>query len=195
MSTTGNFYEDKAEEYFSLTFDADTSAPRERFLAKLPRRARILDAGCGSGRDLRAFKRAGHVALGIDSSVAMASLAYAYSGAECMVLRLEDIAFERSFDGIWACASLLHLPRAQLVPVLIRLHQALVFGGTLFLALQEGQGERCIEDGRHYVYYRLSEVMNALGQAGFEASESWLTTSSPLLYGTPHWINVLAIAS
>lgn len=124
----------------------NTPALKGRFLAKPPRLARILDAGCVSGRDLRASKRAGHVALGIDSSVASTSLACVYCGAECMVLRLDHIAFERSFNGIWACASLLYQPRAQPVPVVMRLHQALVFGRTLYLADQEGQGERCIED-------------------------------------------------
>ncbi len=194
-SSTERFYEERASEYFSLTFDADTAAPRDRFLSRLPQQARILDAGCGSGRDLRAFVERGYAAVGIDASAALVRLAQDYAGAECKVLRLENIDYESAFEGVWACASLLHLPRTMLVPVLTRLHRALVRGGTLFLAVQEGRGELRIEDGRDYVYYSSAEVGDALQAAGFLIDEIWLTGDAGDASHLPVWINVLAMAN
>lgn len=193
-ATTDRFYETHAKAYVALTIDLDTGPILDRFLQRLPPSPRILDAGCGSGRDVRAFVQRGCVVLGIDASGALAALAQDFSGARCEVVRLEDLAYEGDFDGVWACASLFHLPREAFVPVLARLRRALVIGGTLFAALQEGQGETCIDDGRLYVFYSKSEVHAALESAGFAVDDVWESGDSDVRGDQPTWINVFATA-
>jgi SAM-dependent methyltransferase len=195
MSSTDRFYEDHASEYFARTFDADMSSLHQRFLSRVPRHARILDAGCGSGRDLRVFVERGYLALGIDASAALVRLAHEFSGADCEVVRLEDVVYEGIFDGVWACASLLHLPKKMLIPVLKRLQGALVRGGTLFASIQEGKGEGCLEDGRFYAYYSQDELSKALQMSGFLMDEMWRTEDVLSRSDSPKWLNVLARAN
>lgn len=194
-SSTDRFYEQHAAEYFERTVTADMAQLYERFLAMVPKAGRILDAGCGSGRDLCVFSRRGFRAMGIDASRALVAMAKSHSGAPCAVVRLEEIAYEKCFDGVWACASLLHLPKAMLAPVLQRLRRALVPGGVMFVSVQEGEGERLAPDGRFFAYYRNTEFVSAVKDAGFVFIDAW-GSDDVLPERTAHrWINVLAKAN
>jgi SAM-dependent methyltransferase len=190
---TRQFYEERAEEYFRRTVSADLSHLYDRFLPHLPAGGRILDVGCGSGRDLRAFMQRGFRALGIDSSRALVDLARSYSGAECVVERIEDIAYEHQFNGVWACASLLHIPRAAIEDALTRIHRALLPGGVLLASVQEGEGEHVSADGRLYSFYNESEFLRLVKEAGFGVLEAWISqdvlekeSKRPI-----RWLNVL----
>lgn len=192
--STDRFYEDHAVDYFSWTIGAQTQFILDRFLSHLPAKASILDAGCGSGRDLKYFLSRGHIALGIDASAALVQMAAEYSGAPCEVARIESISHEERFDGIWACASLLHFPRDAFRPALRCLNRALKRGGTLFMAVQEGQGEAILPDGRLYVYYSEDDIRMSLDAAGLAVDEVWTTRNSAEAAHQPVWINVIATA-
>ena len=192
VASTNRFYEDHAVEYFSGTSGAQTQFVLDRFLSHLPANAAILDAGCGSGRDLKYFHSRGHCALGIDASTALVQMAAEYSGAPCEVVRIERISYEERFDGVWACASLLHLPRDAFRPALRSLNRALKRGGTLFMAVQEGQGEAIRPDGRLYVYYSEDDIRTSLDAAGLAVNELWTTRNSAEAVHQPVWINVIA---
>ena len=192
VSSTDRFYEDHAVEYFSGTSGAQTQFVLDRFLSHLPANAAILDAGCGSGRDLKYFHSRGHCALGIDASTALVQMAAQHSGAPCEVARIESISYEDRFDGIWACASLLHLPRDAFRPALRCLNRALKRGGTLFMAVQEGQGEAILPDGRLYVYYSEDDIRRSLDAAGLAVNELWASRNSADAVHQPVWINVIA---
>jgi len=192
VSSTDRFYEDHAVEYFSGTSGAQTQFVLDRFLSHLPANAAILDAGCGSGRDLKYFHSRGHCALGIDASTALVQMAAEYSGAPCEVVRIERISYEERFDGVWACASLLHLPRDAFRPALRSLNRALKRGGTLFMAVQEGQGEAILPDGRLYVYYSEDDIRRSLDAAGLAVNELWASRNSADAVRQPVWINVIA---
>lgn len=192
VASTDRFYEDHAVEYFSWTFGAQTQFVLDRFLSHLPAKASILDAGCGSGRDLKFFLSRGHCALGIDASTALVQMAAEYSGAPCEVARIESISHEERFDGIWACASLLHLPRDVFRPALRCLNRALKRGGKLFMAVQEGQGEAILPDGRLYVYYSEDDIRKSLDAAGLAVDELWTSQNSAEAVHQPVWINVIA---
>lgn len=194
VASTDRFYEDHAVEYFSWTFGAQTQFVLDRFLSHLPAKASILDAGCGSGRDLKFFLSRGHCALGIDASTALVQMAAEYSGAPCEVARIESISHEERFDGIWACASLLHLPRDVFRPALRCLNRALKRGGKLFMAVQEGQGEAILPDGRLYVYYSEDDIRTSLDAAGLAVDELWTSQNSVEAVHQPVWINVIATA-
>lgn len=190
-ASTARFYEEHAAEYFRRTVDADLSNARDRFLEFVPSHGRILDAGCGSGRDLREFVRLGYRARGIDASRELVKLAADYASAPCEVMRLEDLPYSNRFDGIWACASLLHLPKPVLGRALHRFAKALVPNGVLFVSVQFGQGESLADDGRLFVYYTESEIEDAIRSAGFEVIDVW--TSEDVLAGREslRWVNVL----
>jgi SAM-dependent methyltransferase len=192
IEMTDRYYEDHALDYFERTVSADLSQTHERFLRYLPFRGRILDAGCGSGRDLRAFSQRGFQAIGIDASPALVKLAKAYSGVECTVARLEEITYESCFDGIWACASLLHLPKIVLPSALQRLLNALVPGGALFASLQAGEGEVVTEDGRFFAYYQHDEILGIVRGAGFQIVETWFSADALPDRTDVRWINLIA---
>ncbi len=192
IASTLRFYEIHAKEYFDRTVSADLSHLYDRFLSCVRAEGRILDAGCGSGRDLRNFRERGFDVVGIDASSALIKLAQEYSGAPCYTVRLEDIVYKRSFDGIWACASLLHLPKLVLAPVLRRIQEALVPGGVMFASVQMGEGETLTPDGRFYVYYQHEEFLRFIEEADFDIEDSWVSEDSLPGRSTIRWINVLA---
>lgn len=141
MSKTVRYYDDDAAGYFDRTVGLDVSQLRRRFVAHLPRGGKILDAGAGSGRDARAFLDDGYEVVAIDASQGMAKEAGERLGIEVEVLRLEEMEFEREFDGVWACASLLHVAARDLGDVLGRIARALKPKGVAYLSFKKGEGE------------------------------------------------------
>lgn len=193
-SGTDDYYEKHALEYFERTVGADMSPLYDSFLALVPPGGRILDAGAGSGRDLREFVRRGYRCRGIDASPSLARLAHEYSSAPCDVQRIEELDESAAYDGIWACASLLHLPKMTLVEALARLHKALVPLGALFASVQEGEGEQFDRSGRFFALYTPSEFLEAAAAAGFAIVRSWRSEDVLRDHVGPRWINVLARA-
>lgn len=189
--STRQFYETQAAAYAQSTLNAQMTAVYDRFLARVPAGARILDAGCGSGRDLAAFKARGYLPTGIDASAALVQLAAQHSNAPCWQMDLTQLAFQGCFEAVWACASLLHLPRHKLLPVLKRLHAALTQGGTLYVSLKAGVGAVTGADGRYFVLYGRDELVQTLQGAGFAVCEVW-DSSSVLPGQAAAWLNVIA---
>lgn len=113
-----------------------------RFLAGLPRGAHILDAGCGSGRDAKAFAKAGFRVTAFDASAELARRASAHCGFTVAVRRFKDVTEVAAYDAIWCCASLLHVPLAEMPDTLERVWRALRSGGRLYASFKHGQGER-----------------------------------------------------
>jgi SAM-dependent methyltransferase len=192
VSSTDRFYEVHAAEYFHRTVSADMTHLYERFLPFLPAAARILDAGCGSGRDLRFFSSRGFLPIGIDASPTLVEMARAYSGVSCFVERLENLTYQHCFEAVWACASLLHVPKSMLTTALQRLNTALVAGGIMYVSVQKGSGERFASDGRFFVDYRPEEFLSALRREGFDVKASWESEDALPDRSAIQWINVLA---
>jgi SAM-dependent methyltransferase len=190
---TQRYYNDNGIAYAERTLQADMSDAYRRFLQQLPSGGRILDVGCGAGRDLLAFSNRGYQVTGIDSSSTMIGIAFVTSGAPCQVVAVEDMQFQEEFEGAWACASLLHLPKSHLGAALAKIRTALVSGGIMFVSMQEGDGERIAFDERFFSYYRIDELKNAIAAAGFDILESWASIDS-LGRSSQQWINVIARA-
>lgn len=192
LASTLAFYQHNALDYAARTLSADLSRLYKPFLDVLPANARVLDAGCGAGRDLDAFSKRGLRVMGIDASSELVRIARANFGVNAIVQRLEDVDFENQFDGIWACASLLHLPKNSLDPTLLRLRRALVESGVLFVSIQEGSGEEITEDGRFFARYSQEEISDHIRGAGFQILETWITLDTLLERRGLSWINLLA---
>ena len=136
------FYEQNAEDFFRRSVDADMARGHEEFTALLKPGARVLDAGCGSGRDALAFSRAGFQVTAMEASPNLAALARAHTGLPIQVKTFDPVDWQGAFDGVWACASLLHVRRAELASVVRRLRDALAPGGVFWMSFKYGTQER-----------------------------------------------------
>ena len=140
MSTS--YYDENAEAFFADTVTARADTLYEFFTKQLPAGGRILDAGCGSGRDALAFRQAGFAVTAFDASAQMVRLASRHAGLAVIQMRFEDVDWRERFDGVWACASLLHVPRSDLPVMVGKLVATLVQGGVMFASFKYGTEER-----------------------------------------------------
>lgn len=169
-SATLNHYNRNAESYWQGTKDHDVSQNYAAFLGALPkdRALDILDLGCGPGRDVLHFKSLGHRPVGLDGSDAFCKMARAYSG--CPILQQSFLRLDlpvQGFDGIFANASLFHVPSRNLPGVLSDLHAALRPAGVLFISNPRGSGEGW--SGQRYGHFMEIDASRAfLANAQFE---------------------------
>jgi len=167
--TTLGHYAHNAVPFWDGTRDHDVTQNYEALLSALPSKAglRILDFGCGPGRDLRYFKEKGHLPTGLDGTLEFCEMARRYSG--CPVLHQNFLKLQlppSSFDGIFANASLFHVPGQELPRVLRELNTALVTGGILFSSNPRGDSEGWNGD-RYGAYFEWEPYQAMLISAGF----------------------------
>ncbi|OMQ30098.1 class I SAM-dependent methyltransferase [Pseudomonas putida] len=175
-STTLGHYNSVAEGFREGTRDHDVSQNIDALLRHIQGKAPfdILDFGCGPGRDLRAFTRMGHTAVGLDGSEKFAQMAREDSGCEVWqqdFLKL-DLPDER-FDGIFANAVLFHIPRQELPRVLKELRAALKPGGVLFSSNPRGENQEGWNGARYGAYHDLQAWQQLLTEAGFVELEHY----------------------
>jgi SAM-dependent methyltransferase len=165
-------YQATAASFRDGTWDHDVSQNRQALIQALPRNpGRILDLGCGPGRDLLAFKADGHEPIGIDATPAFVAMAREATGCEVweqsfLGLKLPD----RHFDGIFANASLIHVPQAEMRRVLRDLRQSLVPGGAMVMSIARGEGEGYAQrpTGQRYTaFWEYDTLAPLVTQAGF----------------------------
>ena len=130
VSKTLEYYEKNADAFFEGTVSADMTYARDWFLARVPEKACLLDLGCGSGRDTKAFLELGYSVDAMDGSEELCRRAGAFTGIEVKCILFQDLEEKEKYDGIWACASLLHLPRKDLSEVFRKVRDALRQGGV-----------------------------------------------------------------
>jgi SAM-dependent methyltransferase len=140
--TSIGWYEANAEDFFARSIGVALLPQMAAFTALLPLGGRVLDAGCGSGRDAKALKEMGFQVTATEASAKLAALAATHSGVDVGVMTFDQMMWREAFDGIWACASLLHVPRNALPATLRRLRAALAPGGVWFMSFKYGRQER-----------------------------------------------------
>lgn len=172
---TLKYYQDNAQTFFDGTVNIDMSSLYETFTRHLAPGARVLDAGCGSGRDAKAFQEMGYQVEAFDASSAMVELAREHTGLPVQLMTFADVDWKEEFDGIWCCASLLHVPAVELPGVMRRLADALKPGGVWYVSFKYGDGEREV-DGRLFTDMDEVRLRTLLGKiAGIDVVELWMT--------------------
>lgn len=146
---TLEYYQRNAQDFFSSTVNVDMVSLYQPFLQHIPESGHILDAGCGSGRDSKAFLEKGYKVDAFDASSEMVNLASQHAGLSVRQMTFSDINDVEHYDGIWCCASLLHVSAEELPDVMSKLARALKTGGTWYVSFKYGETER-VKDGRHF---------------------------------------------
>ena len=163
-------YNQRVEDFWQGTRDHDVSQNIEVLLRYVQAEPpfTILDFGCGPGRDLKAFGKLGHIAIGLDGAAHFVTMARAYSGCEVWHQDFLKLNLPKAFfDGVFANAALFHVPGQELPRVLLELHATLKPGGALFSSNPRGHDEVGWNLGRYGVYHDLETWLRYMTQAGF----------------------------
>lgn len=172
---TNNYYQNHAQAFFSDTIGVDMSSLYVPFVAHLAPGARVLDAGCGSGRDARAFVEMGYAVEAFDASSEMVRMATEHSDLPVKKMTFNEVQAIDHYDGIWCCASLLHVPARELPQAMNSLAQALKPGGIWYVSFKYGDSER-EKGGRHFSDLTESGLNALVTQlAGIRVESMWAT--------------------
>jgi SAM-dependent methyltransferase len=173
------------------TVHADVQDLRSKFLIRVRSGGDILDAGCGSGRDALAFHTAGYNVTAFDASAEMCRMAQQHAQVEVIHTTFQEVMWRSAFDGIWACASLLHVPQVELPDVLRRLFHALRSNGVLYASFKLGSGERTV-GGRCFTDMTEVALGPLLKSAGFSSAKYWVSDDVRPGRSGEQWLNALA---
>lgn len=146
------YYNKNAEDFLKRTINIDMSPAYERFFKHVPAGSEVLDAGCGTGRDAKHFKDLGYQVTAFDPSAEMVRISTEIIGQPTLQMEFRDVGydFEYKFDGIWANASVLHVPYEDMREILGLLYLSLKPGGVLYASFKYGTGERVVGDRTFY---------------------------------------------
>lgn len=161
MKQTLDYYDINASGFFESTFKVDMESLYQPFLRYLPDHAFILDLGCGSGRDTLAFKKKGYQVAATDYSKELVDKASRLSGVDVRFESFYELSEQDQYDGIWACASLLHCERKRLPEVLEKILKALKVNGICYMSFKYGEGDR-YKDGRKFTDMDASQAQSLL---------------------------------
>ena len=191
METTLEYYNLNAEKFAEGTVSVDFTDTQNRFTKKLVHGACILDFGCGSGRDSRDFLDKGYSVIATDGSEELCKLASRYLGIQVQQMYFQDLNEKSKFDGIWACSSILHLPKEELKPVLIKMMDALTENGIIYTSFKYGEfeGDR---NGRYFTDFTIElfqEFIEDIGSLTME--EYWITDDVRPGRGEEKWLNLI----
>jgi SAM-dependent methyltransferase len=188
-----DYYNSNSESFIKDTRNIDMKKNYEVFLANVPDRGLILDAGCGSGRDSLIFQKLGYRVDAFDGSSSMVSEAKKLTGLNIELSTFEDFEFNRSYNGIWACASLLHVRRGNLVSILTRLSEGLISGGVLYSSFKYGNNERL--NGERYFNDINEHVLKAYVDTvpNISVMQTWVTGNRRTNDNDEKWLNSLLL--
>jgi len=174
MSTT-DYYNNNADDFYINTYDVDMQEIYDKFEKHLTSKPRILDAGCGSGRDSKYFLSQGYNVAAMDASEEMVKRARKLTGLDVKQQLFQDIEFNNELDAIWSCASLLHVPKDDMDEVFKKFIKALKPNAIWYMSFKYGETER-IKDDRFFNDYTEKSLKLLLDSySELEVLESWLT--------------------
>ena len=192
MTPTIQYYNQNASSFEADTLTADMTFLQDKFISYLPSNSFVLDFGCGSGRDTKYFLSKNLKVKAIDGSEKMCEIAHKNTGIEIEHVLFSDFECEENcFDGVWACASILHLPPTDFPIVLKKLEIALKSNGILYASFKYGENDR-IADGRFFTDMtekRFSQFLNSFKNS-YRIIETLVTPDVRKNRENEKWLNV-----
>ncbi len=188
---TVKFYNQTAADFDRGTQSVDMRHLYAEFLPLVKTGGKILDAGCGSGRDSAFFKKQGFSISAFDASSELASIATRTIGEPVQVMTFLDVSSVGEFDGIWACASLLHVPNQAMDEALRRLSGSLKPQGVIYASFKYGHSEG-FRNGRFFNDYDESKLTELLKRVpALRPLKSWVTSDARPGRERELWLNVI----
>jgi cyclopropane fatty-acyl-phospholipid synthase-like methyltransferase len=188
---TLEYYNKNAVAFANGTLDVDFTQIPDRFLERLQVGDSILDFGCGSGRDTKYFLAQGMQVDAVDGSEEMCKIASEYTGLEVRQMYFQDLDEQGKYDGIWACASVLHLSKKELRNVIKKMLAALKPEGIIYTSFKYGtfEGER---NGRYFTDFTEMSFFDFIQEIdGAVVEEQWITGDVRPGRGEEKWLNLI----
>lgn len=190
MNDTLKFYYDNAKSFALNTLNADMSDARNKFL-KYVKNRKILDLGCGAGRDTLAFSKAGYEVTAIDGCKSLCENVKKISNAKVLNITFDLINFTNEFDGIWACASLLHVSSTEIPLILKKVIKAAKYDAPIYISFKYGEFEG-MRNGRFFNDYTEDKFKNLIKNLNLTISEMWITEDVRPDCSNK-WLNIICI--
>ena len=190
-SKTLEYYNKNADQFTAETGAVEFSEVQEWFLSLLPHGALILDLGCGSGRDSLYFLRKGYRVEACDGSEEMAAAASERTGLPVRQMLFSELSETERYDGIFACASILHVPSDELPDILQRMERALKPGGAAYVSFKYGTFEG-YRNGRYFTDMDEKRFAQLIaGVKNFVIAETRITSDVRPGRGEEQWLNIM----
>ena len=191
MDETLAYYQN-ARAFIEGTENADMSQQYGFFLRHLPQPGRLLDLGCGSGRDSAYFASVGFQVTAVDGSEELCKRVRERYGIDAQWVYFEDLSFQEEFDAVWACASLLHVKKADMDAVMMKVSRALTDGGILYASFKYGNSERLC-NGRFFNDYTEADLDVLLNEKNrLSLLQYWITEDVRPERAGERWLNFIA---
>ncbi len=191
INKTLDYYNEQSAQFTGSTVDLEFSEIQDRFLSHLNPGALILDFGCGSGRDSRYFLKKGFRVEATDGSEEMVRIATETAGIPVRQMLFQELDENEKYDGIFACASILHVPYAELKDILVRMRKAAKTGGFLYVSFKYGDYEG-YRNGRYFTDLKEDRFHELLEQAGgLEIVEEWISSDARPGRDDEKWLNAI----
>ena len=190
-STTLDYYNQNAQSFATGTVSVDFHETQDRFLKLLDKGSLVLDFGCGSGRDTKYFLEHGMHVEATDGSEELCWIASDYAGIPVKWMLFQELKETEKYDGIWACSSILHLPKQELKAVLMKMVDALKKQGIIYTSFKYGEfeGER---NGRYFTDFTEDAFRDFVADiAEIQIEEVWITGDVRQGRNEEKWLNLI----
>lgn len=189
---TLDYYNKNSEEYFNSTLNVDMTNTYKEFLKLVPEGGKILDLGCGSGRDSMNFMKLGYEVTAVDGSKELAKKASALLGKEVIASTFEELELKEKFHGIWACASLLHIKREDLKTVLNNLYNNLDDNGVFYMSFKYGEKEYVDDKNRYFNCFTDESIIGFINEnTKFNILDLYITEDKLGRVNEVKWVNLI----
>ena len=189
---TLDYYNKNSEEYFNSTLNVDMTNTYKAFLKLVPKGGKILDLGCGSGRDSMNFMKLGYEVTAVDGSKELAKKASVLLGKEVIVSTFEELKLKEKFHGIWACASLLHIKREDLKIVLNNLYNNLDDNGVFYMSFKYGEKEYVDDKNRYFNCFTDESIIGFINEnTKFNILDLYITEDKLGRVNEVKWVNLI----
>ena len=189
---TLDYYNKNSEEYFNSTLNVDMTNTYKEFLKLVPEGGKILDLGCGSGRDSMNFMKLGYEVTAVDGSKELAKKASVLLEKEVIVNTFEELELKEKFHGIWACASLLHIKREDLKTVLNNLYNNLEDNGVFYMSFKYGEKEYVDDKNRYFNCFTDESIIGFINEnTKFNILDLYITEDKLGRVNEVKWVNLI----